>query len=105
MPKAPVSTQPLAPPSRASSTDLPWRTSSWTMASVLKMDGWPKPVLTIFRARFRKRSGVFLLIWTMELGWSRRISSITSRIRKDRSLTPSAPSVRTPPVLIRAKSV
>ncbi len=75
------------------------------MASVLKIEGWPKPVLTILRARSRNASGPLALIWTIELGWRMRISSMTSRMRKDSSLTPSVPSSLRPPTLMRAKSV
>ena len=39
LPKAPVSTQPLVPPQRASNSDLPWVSSSWITASTLKTDG------------------------------------------------------------------
>ena len=60
MPNAPASTQPLVPPQRASSTDLPCRTSSATTMSALKTDGWPQPLRMTSHAFFRKRSGFFL---------------------------------------------
>jgi len=105
LPNAPTSTQPLEPPSRASSTHLPMRTSSWTIRSALKTDGWPNPVRMILPARLMNRSGFFRLTWMDELGWSRRMSSMTSSIRKVTSLTPSDPSAMMPPALICAKSV
>ena len=81
LPNAPTSTQPEEPPSRASSTVLPIRTSSWTIRSALKTDGWPNPVRMILPARLMKRSGFLRLTWIELLGWSSRISSITSSIR------------------------
>src|ERR1035437_9787475 len=81
LPKAPVSTQPLMPPARASSIDLPWRSSSSATISALKMEGCPQPWRTISRPRLRNRSGFFLLNWRFDEGCKSRISSITSRIR------------------------
>jgi len=105
LPNAPTSTQPLEPPLRASATDLPMRTSSWTIRSQLNTEGWPNPVRMIFVARLMKRSGFFLLTWMEELGWTSRISSTTSSTRNVTSLTPSEPSSFRPPLLIWAKSV
>ena len=73
--------QPLVPPLRASATDFPCRISSCVTASVLKIEGCPKPVRMILAARLMKRSGFFLLSWTEELGCNKRISSMTSRIK------------------------
>ena len=81
------------------------RTSSSTTASALKTDGWPQPLRMMRAARFRKRSGFFLLNWMLDEGCSSRISSMTSRMRYVRSLTPSEPSGFRPPLLMLAKSV
>ena len=81
------------------------RISSWTIRSLLKTEGWPKPVRMIRAARLMNRSGFFLLTWIEELGCTSRICSITSRTRKVTSLTPSEPSSFMPPLLIWAKSV
>ena len=105
MPKAPVSTQPLVPPFRASSIDFPCRRSSSTTMSWLKIEGWPRPLRITFIAASRKDSGFLAESWMFELGCTRRISSITSSTRYETSFTPSEPSSFTPPPLMLAKSV
>src|SRR5580700_9776340 len=105
LPKAPVSTQPDVPPARASSIDLPCRSSSSTTISALKMEGCPQPLRTISSPRFRNRSGFFLLSCKLEDGCNSRISSITSSTKYDKSLTADDPSAFNPPVLMLQKSV
>ena len=106
LPKELTVTHPLGPPLRASVMLLPSPSISLMITSVLNTEGWPVPVRMTSQARFRKRSGFLLLIWTQALGWVRCISSTTSSMMYETSLTPSVPSDGlSPPILIKAKSV
>ena len=104
LPKELMVTQPLGPPVRASSIVLPSCSISLRITSVLKSDGWPMPVRATSQARFKNCRGFFRLNWMQALGWMSRISSTTSRIKYDTSLTASRPAGVNPPRLINAKS-